>query len=206
MFGWFRRKKRKRNRKPKKSISKNSEITKTSRGKFMEAGDLLLKQKIKTSSGVEEMYVQPVKLEVPNMVTIGGKLDTIIEKLDKKPDKEWFENEYLETLKRVLLITEKIRQNQDSQFLETGNIDKTENIDHMKVEKKAEQGIEKIEKEVASTLIINVLRNSDKKTISEISKEIGSSRVTVWRNIKRLKKEGKIKIIQDGRFKYVSLI
>jgi uncharacterized membrane protein len=206
MFGWLRRRKKKKTdkRRTTSTTQNRNRARNFDTGKFMKTGDLILKQKIKTPEGVEEVYVQPVKLEVPNMVTIGGKLDTIIEKLDKKPDKEWFETEYIETLKSILKVTETIKYSQSKEKNQKFKEQKTEHEN--KIIHETKKQIEKIEKEAASILIVNVLKKTKKKTISEISKEIGASRVTIWRNIKRLEKQGKIKVIRDGKCRYVSLV
>ncbi len=157
---------------------------------IVQPGKLLLRQQVVTEAGTQKFYVQPVKLEIPNMVTIGGKLDLILDELEKKPDREWFQTDYIETLKSVLALTS-----------DAGTAETRAGPDAQRMA----QTLSLINREVSSALIIETLRVKGPLNITELSKHTGVSRVTVWREIKKLSEEGKIKIKREGRFKVAAL-
>jgi hypothetical protein len=140
---------------------------------FLLSGKSILKQKIETAGGTKEVYFQPVKLEVPNMVTIGSKLDTIISKLDAKPDKEWFESEYIKSLKNIMELAE----NRDEK--------ETETIGKTKVEKTETKRLKLIKNLAASKIIIHALEKNKTVTISDLSEHTELSRVTLWKYLKK---------------------
>lgn len=194
MFGWLRRKKKKpqkekasRKRKVKSPSETSGELE---TGQVMQPGSLLLKQEVVTDKGTERHYVQPVKLEIPNMVTIGGKLDTILDELEKRPDKEWFQTDYVETLKNVLTLTSEVDMSDQPQGPDV---------------QKMAQTIDLIQKEVSTALIMETLKVRGPLNITELSKHTGVSRVTIWRDLKKLSKQGKISLKRQGKFKVASL-
>jgi biotin operon repressor len=194
MFGWLtrgRKKKkagsaRKAERKPKSEAMPGEAET----GQIIQPGSLLLRQELVTDKGTEKLYVQPVKLEIPNMVTIGGKLDLILDELEKKPDKEWFQTDYIETLKNVLTLTSEVNASGQGSGPDA---------------QKMAQTIDLIQKEVSSALILETLKVKGPLNITELSKETGVSRVTIWRDLKKLSKQGRIRIKRQGKFKVASL-
>ena len=163
------------------------------------AGDLILKQRMREGRVIREVYVQPMKLEMPNMITLGGKLDTILTKLDHKPDREWFEHQYVDTLRDVLRLTQEI--NTSPQIAKpTG--DKSRYVQKMELE--AQQKLEQVAKIVTPTLILRTLE-AGSLTVTDLASKVEVSRVSVWKHLKRLEQEGKVQFKQRGKFKYVSL-
>jgi len=200
MFGWLKRDKKqeiertdvkprpsRKKRAVKPIIQEESEHS----GEMIQPGKLMLKQQLITDSGTERTFVQPIKVEIPNMVTIGGKLDMILEELERKPNKEWFQDDYIETLKNVLNLTN-----------EAGFSDPSPTEPETK---KLAETIGMIQKEVSSALIIETLKVHGPLSINNLSKETGVSRVTIWRDLKKLSKDGKIKLKREGKFKVASI-
>jgi len=205
MFGWLRRKQpervqpeqkptqpRKRTPKPFESktiVNRHDESGETQEsGEIIQPGKLILKHQITTQDGTERLYIQPLKLEIPNMVTIGGKLDTILEELSKKPDREWFQADYIETLKNVLKLA-----NDAAPEAKTPETEKVARVIGM------------IQNEVSAALILETLKVKGPLSVTDLSKQTGVSRVTIWRDLKKLSKEGKVRVKREGKFKVVSL-
>jgi len=197
MFGWLRRKgpetpaapvERKagpRKRKPKPAG--HTEMHESDG--IVQRGGLILKQQTTTQEGTDRIFIQPVKLEIPNMVTIGGKLDMILDELEKKPDREWFQADYIETLKSVLKLTSEAAATSEP----------------APGAEKMAQAIGMIQDEVSVALILETLKVKGPLSMTDLSKHTGVSRVTVWRDLKKLSKEGKVRLKREGRFKVACL-